>query len=321
MSGEVTICECFARDGLQHEAVFVPTSAKVAAIDCFTAAGFRRIEATSYSHPDKVPAFRDAGDVLAAIVRKPGVHYKATVPNARGLERALADAERGHGATEVSLLVSASDSHSRHNLGRPREAQWQDIERIARDARPHFRLVGVISVAFGCPFEGEIDAGRVLADAARFAAAGVMLMSIGDTTGLATPPAVRSLFRRIAAELPEVTPIAHFHDTRGSAIANCLAALDEGCVYFDSAFGGVGGHPTQIRYGDGHTGNVATEDLVNLLESIGVSTGLDLDRVMEASRLCETILGRELDSKVARAGFGLLPQEPAATPVGVERNG
>jgi hydroxymethylglutaryl-CoA lyase len=320
MPGEVTICECFARDGLQHEPSFVPTSAKVAAIDCFAEAGFRRIEATSYSHPEKVPAFRDAGDVLASISRRSGVHYKATVPNERGLERALADAERGQGATEVSLLVSASESHSRRNLGRDRAAQWLGIEQVARRARGRFRLVGVVSVAFGCPFEGKVDPGRVIEDVARFEAAGVGLVCIGDTTGLATPPVARALFRRIAADLPEVTAIAHFHDTRGLALANCLAALEEGCVHFDSAFGGVGGHPAQIQYGRGRTGNVATEDLVNLLESIGVPTGLDLDKVMEASRLCESILGRQLDSKVARAGFGLIEARPA-TQIGMERDG
>jgi hydroxymethylglutaryl-CoA lyase len=316
----VTICECFARDGLQHETTFVPTAAKVAAIDCFGRAGFKRIEVTSYSHPERVPAFSDAGEVLAAISRKPGVYYKATVPNERGLERALADKKRGQGATEVSLLVSASESHSRRNLGRDRAAQWLGIEQVASRARGHFRLVGVVSVAFGCPFEGAVDPGRVLEDAGRFAAAGVSLVCIGDTTGFATPPAVRSLFRRIAAELPEVTAIAHFHDTRGLALANCVAALEEGCVHFDSAFGGVGGHPAQIQYGGGRTGNVATEDLVNLLESIGVPTGLDLDKVMEASRLCESILGRQLDSKVARAGFGLIAGRPA-TRIGTEQDG
>jgi hydroxymethylglutaryl-CoA lyase len=307
------ICECFARDGLQHEDRPVPTAAKIAAIDAFTDAGFPRIEATSYSHPGQVPAFADASETLAGIRRGEGVHYKATVPNMRGLDRAIADLDAGRGATEVSLLLSATESHSRKNLRRGREAQWQAVEEMAARARDRFRVIGVISVAFGCPFEGAVDPGSVMADVARFHRAGVRYVAICDTTGLATPAAVKSMFGRVAGELPEVTAIAHFHDTRGTGIANCVAALEAGCTHFDSAFGGVGGHPQQIRYGGGYTGNVCTEDLVNLLESLGVPTGLDLDRVAAASRLCESILGRELDSMVARTGYGLIPGRPFET--------
>ncbi len=309
---EVTICECFARDGLQHETASIPTADKVAAVDAFTAAGFPRIEATSYSHPDRVPAFRDASAVLAAISRRPGVHYKATCPNPRAVQRALADAEAGHGATELSLLVSATEGHTARNLRTTRAAQWQAVAEMAALAAGRFRLVGVISVALGCPFEGAVDPALVVADAQRFAALGVELVSIGDTTGLGTPSTVRHLFRRLLAEMPQVTPVAHFHHTRGTGLANCLAALEAGCRCFDSAFGGVGGHPAEIQYGGGRTGNVATEDLVNLLEAEGVSTGLDLDAVLAASALCERILSRTLDSAVARAGWGLLPERRLA---------
>ena len=308
MSEPVVICECFARDGLQHEPVSVSTVDKVAAIDAFTRACFRRIEATSYSHPARVPAFRDASEVLQVITRRPGVHYKATCPNPKAVSRAIADLDAGHGATELSLLVSATESHTERNLRTTRAAQWDAVAEMARLAGGRFRLVGVISVALGCPFEGAVDPAVVVADARRFADLGVELLSIGDTTGLATPSSVRRLFRRLAEEVDEITPVAHFHHTRGTGLANCMAALEAGCRYFDSAFGGVGGHPAQIQYGGGRTGNVATEDLVNLLESEGVATGLDLGAVMEASRLCERILGRELDSTVARSGWGLLPQ-------------
>ncbi|WP_137388555.1 hydroxymethylglutaryl-CoA lyase [Rhodoligotrophos defluvii] len=304
MRPEVTICECFARDGLQHEPEFVATTDKIALIDAFTTTGFPRIEATSYSHPERVPAFRDASDVLAGISRRPGVWYKATCPNRNAVERALADLAAGRGANEISLLASATEAHTEHNLRTSRAGQWQRIEEMARIAGGRFRLVGVISVALGCPFEGAVDPHRVAEDARRFAALGARLVTIGDTTGLATPSSVRRLFRILREQAPEVSPIAHFHDTRGAALANCLAAFEEGCRHFDSSFGGVGGHPAAIRYGEGHTGNVATEDLVNLLEAEGITTGLDLDRVMAASRLCEQVLKRELDSKVARAGFG-----------------
>ena len=312
MSEQVVICECFARDGLQHETLALPTADKVAAIDAFTAAGFRRIEATSYSHPGQVPAFGDASAVLAGIRRGPGVHYKATCPNARAVHRALADLDSGHGATELSLLVSATESHTGRNLRTTRDAQWAAVADMVRLAAGRFRLVGVISMALGCPFEGAVGPAVVAADAARFADLGVGLVSVGDTAGHGTPSAVRALFRRLASEVPSVTLVAHFHNTRGTGLANCMTALEAGCRHFDSAFGGVGGHPAQIQYGEGMTGNVATEDLVNLLEAEGVATGLNRDAVLAASRLCERLLGRELHSMVARAGFGLLPERSVA---------
>ncbi len=307
MPNSVTICECFARDGLQHEETFVPTGDKVALIDAFTDAGFPRIEATSYSHPERVPAFRDASDVLTGIRRRDGVYYKATCPNVRAVERAAADLDGGRGANEISLLVSATESHTQRNLRTSRDAQWANVAGMVQAAGGRFRLVGVVSVALGCPFEGPVDPGRVVEDVARFAELGVTLVALGDTTGLATPASVRAMFRRVAADLPGVTAIAHFHNTRGTGLANCVAALEAGCRHFDTAFGGVGGHPAEIQYGGGMTGNVATEDLVNLLEAEGVSTGLDLDRFMAASELCERVLGRPLYSMVARAGLGLLP--------------
>lgn len=306
----VTICECFARDGLQHETAFLPTPTKTALIDAFTAAGFPRIEATSYSHPQHVPAFADAEAVLAGIARKPGVFYKATCPNLRAVERAIVSP---HPANELSLLVSASEAHTARNLRTTRAAQWDRVAAMADAARPHARIVGVISVAFGCPIEGPVDPAVVEQDAARFAALGADLVALGDTTGVATPAAVRRMFARLQAALPGTIFVAHFHDTRGAGIANCIAALEAGCTHFDTAFGGVGGHPAAIQYGEGptgeaQTGNVATEDLVSLLEASGVPTGIDLDRMMQASRLCEQALGRQLRSQVARAG---LLREPA----------
>lgn len=304
MTGDrVTLCECFARDGLQHEPGFVATAAKIALIDAFADAGFPRIEATSYSHPAQVPAFRDAGEVLAGIRRAPGVFYKATCPNLRAVERAKADLATGHGANELSLLVSATEGHTARNLRSTRAVQWAGVEDMAHAASGHARLVGVISVAFGCPIEGAVDPGVVAADAARFASLGVGIVALGDTTGLATPRTVRAMFARLHAALPGTVFVAHFHNTRGTGIANCIAALDAGCRHFDTSFGGVGGHPSSIHYGEGQTGNVVTEDLVDLLESCGVRTGINLDRMMAASRLCETALGRPLNSMVARAGL------------------
>lgn len=296
----VTLCECFARDGLQHEPAFVATAQKVELLNAFTRAGFTRIEATSYSHPDHVPAFTDASEVLARVSRRPGVRLKATCPNVRAVDRARADRAAGYGADELSFLVSATEAHSERNLRATREQQWRRVAEMAEHAGSEFQLVGVISVAFGCPSEGAVDPRSVLEDVARFAELGILRVTLGDTIGAATPRSVTRLFARVGAEYPAVTPIGHFHDTRGVGIANCVAALEGGCDHLDSAIGGVGGHPSGIRYGSGETGNVCTEDLAFLLDALGVSTGLDLDALMRASRECERVLARPLSSKIAR---------------------
>src|SRR5712691_7425182 len=205
----VTLCECFARDGLQHEPGFVPTATKRALVERFAALGFPRVEATSYSNPKVVPQFADASELLRTLLRSPHVHYKATCANVRAVERALADLDAGFGANEISLLVSATEAHSQKNLNRSRAEQWQNIEEMARAANGRFRLVGTVSVAFGCPFEGKVDAGSVLADVRKFAEMGVNHVALGDTIGSATPISVKNLF----SELKTVTPIAHFHDS------------------------------------------------------------------------------------------------------------
>lgn len=308
MTERLTLCECFARDGLQHEDLVPDTGSKARLIGLFADAGFSRIEATSYSHPMQVPAFADASALLQQMPRKDGVWYKATCPNPRAVERALADLAAGFGVNEISLLVSATESHTARNLRTTRAAQWQRVEEMAAMAQGRFRLVGVISMALGCPFEGLVDPGRVIEDAARFADLGATLLTVGDTVGVAAPSRVRALFRRLLDEVPAITPVAHFHDTRGAGIANCIAALEAGCRDFDSAMGGVGGHPRQIAYGQGETGNVATEDLVALFDREGLDHGIDLDRMMIASRACEAGLGRKLNSRVARAESPAAPE-------------
>ena len=306
MTADVTICECFARDGLQHEPDFVATDTKRALIERFTALGFTRIEATSYSNPKIVPQFADASELLTVLPRQDGVFYKATCANFRAAERALLDASKGIGVNEISLLVSASETHTQKNLNRTRSEQWHNVRDVAAMTGKRFRLIGTVSVAFGCPFEGAVDATVVLADAQRFAEIGVTHVAIGDTTGMATPLTVKALFERLARELPQVTPIAHFHDTRGTALANYVAAYEAGVRYFDSAFGGVGGHPAKVKYGGGHTGNACTEDLVSLFESMGIRTGIDLDGLLDTARYCEQVLGRELHSRVLQSGLNPL---------------
>jgi len=298
----VTLCECFARDGLQHEPDFVPTATKRALIERFAAMGFRRVEATSYSNPKVVPQFADASELLKALERVPGVHYKATCANVRAVERALADLDAGYGANEVSLLVSATEAHSQKNLNRSRAEQWKNIEAMARAAQGRFRLIGTISVAFGCPFEGRVDPAVVIADYERFQRLGVEHVALGDTIGTATPSAVKSLFAR----LDGAVPIAHFHDTRGTGLVNYVAAYEAGVRYFDSSFGGVGGHPAKVKYGGGFTGNVCTEDLVNLFESMGIPTGIDVGALLSSADMCEQALKRELYGRVTRSGLSPL---------------
>ena len=299
---DVTLCECFARDGLQHEPAFVPTDTKRALVERFAALGFPRVEATSYSNPKVVPQFADASELLRTLKRSPSVYYKATCANVKAVERALADLDAGHGANEISLLVSATESHTQKNLNRTRAEQWQNIAAMVAAAKGRFRMVGTISVAFGCPFEGKVDAGSVIADFARFAEFGVTHVALGDTTGMATPSSVKAMYSRVKG----ATPIAHFHDTRGTGLVNYVAAYEAGVRHFDSSFGGVGGHPAKVKYGGGFTGNVCTEDLVNLLESMGIDTGVDLDGLLETAELCEKALGRELHGRVTRSGLSPL---------------
>jgi hydroxymethylglutaryl-CoA lyase len=303
---DVVLCECFARDGLQHESAIIPMPRKRELIEQFAHAGFTRVEATSYSNPAVIPQFADASELLAGLPRREGVFYKATCANVRAVERAITDLDAGFGVNEISLLVSASESHSQTNLKRSRAEQWANIAAMVGAAKGRFRLIGTVSVAFGCPFEGHVDERQVLADVEAFARLGVTHITLGDTTGVATPHSVRRLFGSVLSTMPEVTPIAHFHDTRATGLVNYLAALEAGTRYFDCAFGGVGGHPAKVKYGSGFTGNVSTEDWVNLLESMGVNTGIDLQRMLTISAQCEAALGRELHSRVARSGLNPL---------------
>ena len=298
----VTLCECFARDGLQHEPAFVPTATKRALVERFAALGFRRVEATSYSNPKVVPQFSDASEVLKSIDRRPAVYYKATCANSKAVERALTDLDAGYGANEISLLVSATESHTKKNLNRTRAEQWRNIAGMAAAAKGRFRLVGTISVAFGCPFEGKVDAGVVVSDVEKFVDLGVQHVALGDTIGAATPKTVKQIFSKIK----KAVPIAHFHDSRGTGLVNYVAAYEAGVRHFDSSFGGVGGHPAKVKYGGGYTGNVCTEDLVNLFESMGIATGIDLDGLLATAEFCEHALGRELHGRVTRSGLNPL---------------
>ena len=286
----VSIREVGPRDGLQNEAP-VPTSAKVELIDALSATGVGRIEAVSFVHPKAILQMTDADEVWAKIARNPAVRYSALVPNVRGAQRAIAA-----GFTEVEVVVSASDTHNRRNINRSTDESMAELPELIgtlHDAGASAELI--IATSFGCPYEGDIDPNRVASIVDQAVAMGVDRIAFGDTTGMATPRRVRDVLGSVSRQLPV---LCHFHNTRGTGLANILTALDLGVTEFDASVGGLGGCP----YAPGATGNVATEEVVHMLHDMGYETGIDLDRLVEAAELAQRIVGRELPSGVLRAG-------------------
>ncbi|MGB9376606.1 MAG: hydroxymethylglutaryl-CoA lyase [Mycobacteriales bacterium] len=289
----VSIREVGPRDGLQNEEP-VPTSAKVALIDALSATGVGRIEAVSFVHPRAIPQMADADEVWQQVHRNADVRYSALVPNLKGAQRALAA-----GFTEIEVVVSASDTHNRKNVNRSTEESLDDIAAILDTVHGAGATCQVIvSTAWGCPYEGDVPVERVVAVAGRALADGADGLSYGDTTGMATPGRVARLIGETRGAHPDVPLNLHFHNTRGAALANVLAALQLGVADFDASVGGLGGCP----YAPGATGNACTEDLVHMVEDMGVATGIDLDRMIDAAALAESLVGRVLPSQVLRAG-------------------
>jgi hydroxymethylglutaryl-CoA lyase len=292
----VRIREVGPRDGFQNEPEVIPTAEKVRLIGMLAAAGLRRIEVTSFVRRDVIPQLADAEEVLATVERPAGVDYSVLVPNERGLERALAQRDR---FDEVNLFLSASETHNRRNVNRSVDESLAGLERtIATAVGEGLRCEGVVSVSFGCPYEGEVPPERVLGIAERLAAAGCEEVAFGDTTGMANPRQVREFFDLAGGRLDGVELTAHFHNTRGQGLANVLAALEAGVDSFESAFGELGGCPVP----PGSTGNISTEDLVSMLEEMGIATGVNLGRLVEASRAAQETLGRPLGAHVLTAG-------------------
>ncbi len=300
---EVIFCECFVRDGLQHESRYIETAVKSDLLDRFTRIGFPRIEATSFAHPKNVPQFADAETLLQQMKRRPGTRYKATCANMHSVNRALAARDQGYGPEEISFIISATESHTKKNLNRSRAEQWALIEQMAEVTRGKFVLVGALSMILGCSFEGAVDPKVVVEDIRHFVRLGVTTITLGETSGMGTPISVKNLVRDLRDAVPEATLVAHFHNTRGTAMTNCIAAWEAGVTHFDSSFGGIGGHPAKIKYGEGNTGNVPTEDLAVLFESMGVNTGLDMALLMDTAHFCEQVLERELLSMMTRTSF------------------
>jgi len=292
----VRIREVGPRDGFQNEPEIIPTEDKVGLIDCLSQTGLRRMEVTSFVRADVIPQLSDAEQVLRSIERNPEVSYSVLVPNERGLDRALAG---DFAFDEVNLFLSASETHNRKNVNRSIEESLAGLERVVAKARAAgLRCEGVISVSFGCPYEGDVPLERVFSIARRLADAGCEEIAFGDTTGMANPVQVRGFFARAREELPGAELTAHFHNTRGQGLANVLAALEAGVDSFESSFGELGGCPVPR----GATGNIATEDLVSMLHEMGVDTGIDLERLLGCARRAQEILGRPLSGHLLTAG-------------------
>jgi hydroxymethylglutaryl-CoA lyase len=292
----VRIREVGPRDGFQNEPETIPTGEKVRLIDLLSDSGLRRLEVTSFVRPDVIPQLADAEEVLGAAQRRDGVAFSVLIPNERGLERALGLRDR---FDEINVFVSASETHNRKNVNRSIEESLAGLERtLATAGEAGLRCEGVISTSFGCPYEGEVPPERVFAIAERLSAAGCAEVGFGDTTGMANPRQVGEFFAAARERLSGVELTAHFHNTRGQGLANVLAALEQGVDSFESSFGELGGCPVP----PGATGNVATEDVVSMLHEMGVESGVDLPRLVEAARAAQEVLGRPLGAHVLTAG-------------------
>jgi len=293
LPSRISLREVGPRDGLQNEDP-VPAAAKIALIDQLATTGVSRIEAVSFVRAEAIPQMADADEVWAAVTKDPAIRYSALAPNLRGARRAL-----DSGFTEVEAVVSASDTHNRKNVNRSTAQSLDEIAVMIDEAHQRgATLQVVVATAWGCPYEGDVLVDRVLAVAGRAVADGADAISFGDTTGMATPCRVRDLVGSFRSRHPDVPLNLHFHNTRGTGLANVLAALELGVDDFDASVGGLGGCP----YAPGASGNIATEELVYMVEDMGVGTGIDLAAMIEAAGAAERIVGRELSSQVLRAG-------------------
>lgn len=290
---KVKIVEVGPRDGLQNEKDILPSAVKAALINKLAEAGLQTIEASSFVNPRWIPQLADADEVLSTINRAQGVTYTALVPNLRGLERA-----RACGLNEIALFMSASQTHNLKNINKTIEETYPILREVALEALAlGMRVRGYVSTVFGCPYEGKVplDNSRRVTEA--LLEMGAYEISLGDTIGVATPKQVHDLFRELVKVAPVQRLAGHFHDTRGTGLANVVAAMDVGIHTFDSSIGGLGGCP----YAPGAAGNISTEDLIYMLHGMEYETGVDLQKLLEAGAFIQKQLGRDLNSKVLKA--------------------
>jgi hydroxymethylglutaryl-CoA lyase len=293
MPSQVRIVEVGPRDGLQNEKTIIPAATKIELINRLSRTGLRTIEATSFVSPKWVPQLADAAEVFSAIDKHANILYPVLVPNEQGYDRA-----RAVGAEEVAVFSAASEAFNRKNINASIDESIERFMPILDRARTDgVRVRGYVSTVLGCPYQGEVPVSDVVRVAERMHALGCYEISLGDTIGIGTPGKARAMLRAVAGSVPIEALAVHFHDTRGQALANILACLEEGVAVVDSAVSGTGGCP----YARGATGNVASEDVVYMLEGMGISTGIDLDRLIDTGLWLSQHLGRETSSKVARA--------------------
>ena len=296
MADPVRIREVGPRDGFQNEPEVIPTPEKMRLVEMLAATGLRRLEVTSFVRADVIPQLADGPEVLRSAEIPDEVAVSVLIPNERGLDNALDLRDRFQ---EINVFLSASETHNRKNVNRSVEESLSGLESVVSRARGEgLRCEGVISVAFGCPYEGEVPVERVLAIAERLAAAGCEEVAFGDTTGMANPAQVREVYGAALERLDGVELTAHFHNTRGQGLANALAALEAGVRSFECSFGELGGCPVP----PGATGNVASEDLVSMLHEMGHATGVDLAKLLDCARAAQRVLGRPLGSHLLTAG-------------------
>lgn len=293
---KVRIVEVGARDGLQNEKTIIPAQTKIELINRLSRTGLRTIEATSFVSSKWVPQLADAAEVFAAIDKRAGVRYPVLVPNEQGYDRA-----RAVGADEVAVFSAASEAFNRKNINASIDESIERFAPILDKARADgVRVRGYVSTVLGCPYQGEVPLRDVVHVASRLYTMGCYEISLGDTIGIGTPRKARDMLRAVAAEVPIESLAVHFHDTRGQALANVLACLEEGVAIVDSSVSGTGGCP----YAKGATGNVASEDVVYMLEGMGIDTGIDLAALIQTGLWLSAQLGHETSSKVARASAG-----------------
>jgi hydroxymethylglutaryl-CoA lyase len=292
----VQIREVGPRDGFQNEPETIPTPDKIRLIDALGRAGFKRIEVASFVRPDVIPQLSDGVEVLHGIDLPDDVARMVLIPNSKGLDNALREREYFE---EATLFVSASQTHNKKNINRTVEETMADVQVMGkRIVAEDLALCAVIATSFGCPYEGKVPMERVLDLAEQFAEAGATEIGFGDTTGMCNPAYASRFFAAAVDRLPGIEITAHFHNTRGQGLANAYAALEAGCRSFESSFGELGGCPVP----KGSTGNIATEDLVSMFHEMGVDTGLDLAKVIDAAREAQSTLGRKLTSHSIVAG-------------------
>ena len=293
LPAEVLVHEVGPRDGLQNEPVVVPTSGKLELLAALVEAGLTRLELTSFVSPKWIPALADAAEVARRAPRRPGVRYTALVPNEQGLSRALEA-----GIDEVAVFLSASETHNRKNTNRSIAAALDAYEGVIGGARAAGKRVrGYVSTVWGCPYEGEVDPRRSRELAETLLAMGCDELSLGDTIGVGTPGQTERIVSLFLERIPADRLALHFHDTRGTALANVLVGLALGIATFDASVGGLGGCP----YAPGASGNLATEDLVYLLDGLGIRTGIDLEKLVDAGALAGRLVGRELPGRYLKA--------------------